>query len=231
MEGLRSASGFEGLIVLGVIYFILNLISRAKRGTRPGESSAEPRVTTSPTGAPSEAASLESILRQIEAVKQQKGRAQPGLRPPPQARSAPQINSRPAPPKLREAAQDDRGPLGRTSRTRLDPAEEIEDRTSLEDEGALVAERRLRNIEVFEERPGRVVEDRDEAAAMIAQRRIDLAEARNRPHAAPDHAAFDQEIRKPEQPAPSRQRPTLANLREAMIWREILGPPKALQDE
>ena len=31
MDGVRAAAGFEGLIVLGVIYFILNVISEAAK--------------------------------------------------------------------------------------------------------------------------------------------------------------------------------------------------------
>jgi hypothetical protein len=232
VEGLRSASGFEGIIVIGVIFFVLNVISKAKQAARsrekPFESTAVPRAAAT---APPDAISLESVLKQIETMKQQKDRARVEGRSLPQARRVTSANPRPAPPKLREVVQDARGPLGRISLTRIESAEDVEDRTSLEDEGALVAERRLRDVGVVERRPDRVVVDRDDAAAMIAQRRVDLAEARNRPHAATDHAEFDQQIRKEPASVIARTPPTVANLREAMVWREILGPPKALQDD
>jgi hypothetical protein len=107
----------------------------------------------------------------------------------------------------------------------------VEDRTSLEDEGRQVEERRLQNVEVFTERPERVVQNRDEEAEAIVQRRIKQAEARNRPHAAADHQSFDQAIRAPAEPVELRQRLTAQGLREALVWREILGPPKSMQDQ
>lgn len=230
MEGIRSAAGFEGLVVLAVIYFLLNLLSKA--GKKPaGPSTPGPMADGDTAAAPPEAVSLESILRQIEAVKRQKEPAPAISRSAPPARQAVRFKPKPAPPRQREVAQDDRGPMGRAPRTRLPSAEEVEERTSLEDEGRLVEERRLRNVEVFAERPERVIQNRDEEAAAVAARRIRSAEARNRPHEAVDHASFDQSIRKPEQPVAARSRLNVQGLRQALVWREILGPPKALQDE
>ncbi len=230
MEGIRSAAGFEGLVVLAVIYFVLNLLSRA--GKKAGASPKPTPVSgTGEDATPTqlEAVSLESILRQIEAVKQQKARGTvPGRSP---AQAAPRFKPRPAPPRMGEVVQDARGPMGRISRTSLESAEEVEDRTSLEEEGRQLEERRLQNIEVFTKRPQRVLQNRDEEAEAVAQRRIKSAEARNRPHAAADHQSFDQAIRAPAEPVAVRQRLTAQGLREALVWREILGPPKSMQNE
>jgi hypothetical protein len=76
------------------------------------------------------------------------------------------------------------------------------------------------------------LENLDDQAAEVAQRRLREAEARNREWQLADHKAFDIKIRAP---AVARTDLTRAaahqRLREAMILREVLGPPKALQDE
>lgn len=77
-----------------------------------------------------------------------------------------------------------------------------------------------------------VVTSLDEQAEATVQRRLREAEARNREWQLADHKAFDIKIR-----APAVERTDLTRaaahqrLREAMILREVLGPPKALQDE
>jgi hypothetical protein len=75
----------------------------------------------------------------------------------------------------------------------------------------------------------RVVVDLDDAGAAAAARRIKEAEARNRPHAAVDHRAFDERIRVAEA-THEAERFDPERLKQAIIWREILGPPKALQE-
>lgn len=230
MEQLRSASGFEGLVVLAVIYFILNLLSRAGKKSRPSTAPIQEKPAAA-TPTPVEAVSLESILRQIEAVKRQKAQGPVAARLQVAPRAEPRFKPRSLPPRMGEVAQDARGPLGRVSSTGLDSAEEVEDRTSLDDEGQQVEERRLQNIEVFTDRPERIVQNRDEEAEAIAQRRIKFAEARNRPHAAVDHQSFDQGIRAPAEPVAVRQRLSAQGLREALVWREILGPPRSMQED
>lgn len=231
MEAIRSADGFGGIVILAVLFFVMNIISKAKKaGGSSAIERAEKRV--SEAGATDGgAASLDSILRQIEAVKRQKEHGPMAGRPAPQARQAPRLKPKAPPPRQRDVVQDDRGPLGRISRTQLESAEEVEDRTSLEEEGRLAGERRLENVEVFTARPERVVQNRDEEAEAIAQRRIKSAQDRNRSHAAVDREKFDRSVRKADEPVVPRQRVTVQGLRDAFVWREILGPPKSLQDE
>jgi hypothetical protein len=83
--------------------------------------------------------------------------------------------------------------------------------------------------EVVQHRRLREEIDQDDAAEAVVQRRIREAEARNRPHAVADHKAFDQRIRAEEAAGP-RALPRGEQLRQAMIWKEILGPPKALEE-
>jgi hypothetical protein len=228
VEPLRSADGFGLFVLLGFIWLVLNLMSRAgKKGAGPG-SVAEGGTASIRDGAPAsplrqDDLSLESILRQIEAVKRQKQQTVP--RPGPAPKRAP------GPARLRDVEQDDRGPMGRSARASLPSAEEVEDRTSLDDEGLAVEERRRRDVKVFTPRPERVVQNRDEEAAAVAARRIQQVESRNRAISAADHASFDEAIRQVSVPSAVPPRLTKQGLREALVWREILGPPKALQEE
>jgi hypothetical protein len=64
----------------------------------------------------------------------------------------------------------------------------------------------------------------------VAARRIQEAEARNRPHAAADHRAFDERIRDGGAQDAGAARFGGDRLKQAMVWREILGPPKALEE-
>ncbi len=231
MEEIRSAASFEGLIVLAVIYGVLSLISKAGK---KGQSSTGPTLPAPPeasTPTQAEAVSLESILKQIEAVKRQKAKGPVATRPWSGSRTAPPFEPRSAPARMGEVVQDARGPLGRRSRSTLESAEDVEDRTSLEDEGRQEEERRLQNVEVFTPRPERVIQNRDEEAEAIVQRRIKQVEARNRPHADADHQSFDKSIRQATEPVAVRQRLTPQGLREALVWREILGPPKSMQED
>jgi hypothetical protein len=76
------------------------------------------------------------------------------------------------------------------------------------------------------------LENLDDQATEAAQRRIREAEARNREWQLADHKAFDIKIRAPKvTPTDATRATARLRLREAMILREVLGPPKALQDE
>ncbi len=65
--------------------------------------------------------------------------------------------------------------------------------------------------------------------------RVAYAESRNRAMTAADHQRFDARIRAPQAPVPSVEADAppderLLRLRQAIIWREVLGPPVAMQD-
>ena len=92
--------------------------------------------------------------------------------------------------------------------------------------------------EVFEDagpvRRRRERVDLDEASAEVARRRREAVARREAGRTAADHPAFDARIR--QEPAdatavavpPPRSYP---DLRQALIWREILSPPKSLRDD
>lgn len=101
--------------------------------------------------------------------------------------------------------------------------EEVEDRRTSDDVVPDVV-----SLETDWQRPQRVetFSDADEAEVLI-KRRIDSAAARDHGWRAADHRAFDDEIRKPVvRTIPARQRP---NLHQAIIWREVLGPPVSMR--
>lgn len=67
----------------------------------------------------------------------------------------------------------------------------------------------------------------------LQRRRVAYAEARNRALTSADHRRFDARIRAPEvaEVAPVAEAPDRTRrLRQAIIWREVLGPPVSLRD-
>jgi len=77
--------------------------------------------------------------------------------------------------------------------------------------------------------PRRAVDSDDEAEAVIARRRAE-AEANSRPLGDADYHAFEARIR--QEPADATATPAFPTrrLRDAVVWREILGPPVSLRD-
>lgn len=74
--------------------------------------------------------------------------------------------------------------------------------------------------------------DQDSEAEAVAQRRIQAAEARNRPLTDQDHADFDKRLKQEESKGPvARSFAGRDRLRNAIIWKEILGPPGGLRTE
>jgi hypothetical protein len=230
---LRQAAGFEGLIVLALIYFVLSQLQKAGKAANKTRRPPAPPSAAEPGATQQEGLSLETILREIERVKQQKQLDQPETlrRPLPGPRPVPKAipPRRAPPPRRQEVLQDERGPLGRLSQTKLPSAEEVEDRTSLDEGRSLEGAGSLESLEPDRGRRMRTVVDQDEEAEAVVQRRLKEAEARNRPHADADHRAFDQQIRQPQAPLAPGLELTTARLRQAVVWREILGPPKALE--
>jgi hypothetical protein len=128
---------------------------------------------------------------------------------------------------LKELAQtldQSTGPLGRTADVRLPDAEDSEEGGSLETPAEVVS----REVPVI--RGERLPIDQDDQAEQVVARRIAAAEARSGPIRVADHVAFDQRIR--QEPADHTATPgfTAEKLRQAVVWREILGPPLGLQD-
>ena len=115
-----------------------------------------------------------------------------------------------------------RPPVQPPRRPAAQPAEFTEDTTSLEDMREEIAPARVAREEV----------DLDLESIEVARRRREAVAERERPRTAVDHAAFDARIRaEPDATAVAPPAARHATMREAMIWREILGPPRGLSDE
>lgn len=105
------------------------------------------------------------------------------------------------------------GPLGRRPDRPLPEEEEVR---SLEGEP-----------EVAEREPV----DYDEEAEQIIARRRAGADARSGAQTGADHEAFDQRIRQEPADKTATRATDPRRLREAVVWREILGPPAALRGD
>lgn len=185
---------FWGLVALYVLKILTGnkpKIERAPPLERPPARRPPVRVAVGrPEGTQQEGTLLEQFLRQLEEAQ-----AGPG-------------------------DMGEGGPLGRRSRTRLEGAEEVEERESLE------AEEQIENFEAAPpSRRQRVEVDQDDAAEALVQRRIVAAEARNQGLTARDHKAFDARIRAEAADKTAVAAVNLANLRHAFVWSEILGKP------
>jgi hypothetical protein len=119
----------------------------------------------------------------------------------------------------RALQETETGPLGRQARLPLPEDEDVEERRSLEREPEIVS------LEEEVRRPARREYTQDADAEQLVQKRISAAASRDTARTKAEHAEFDQRIRK--EPADKTATPgyTAKQLRDAVVWREILGPP------
>jgi hypothetical protein len=73
--------------------------------------------------------------------------------------------------------------------------------------------------------------DQDEESERVAARRIAAAEANSSSRTRADHRAFDARIRQEPADKTATRAYTARQLRDAVVWREILGPPVSLRGE
>ncbi len=116
------------------------------------------------------------------------------------------------------------GPSGRPAGAPLPPAEEVENRETLETGVEVVS------LEQEVHRPARPRVNREERAEGIEAARIASAEKRSGALTRADHVAFDARIRQAPADATAVRALTPEQLRRAVVWREIMGPPVSLRD-
>jgi hypothetical protein len=87
-----------------------------------------------------------------------------------------------------------------------------------------------RSLEVEPVRGERAVVDQDEEGERVVQQRLAAAEANLAPLSDADHQAFEQRIRAEPADKTATRGYTVRRLREAVVWREILGPPVSLRE-
>jgi hypothetical protein len=97
--------------------------------------------------------------------------------------------------------------------------EDVEERQSLEEEPQIVS------LEQEVRRPSRREYTQDADAEQLVQRRITAASARDTARSKADHIQFDERIRKEPADQTGTRGYTVKQLRDAVVWREILGPP------
>jgi hypothetical protein len=200
------------LFVLLVVWWLFGLLTSGKRGkqrrdqrrTRPGASAPAPLPPARAEGADptqQEGSKLERILREFERA-------------------------------LEETSQQ-REPTA-DAEPSWDAGEEWEVKGA-ESRSLEQFEPEVRSMEDDFHRPERevVVLGGDQDALQAG--RVAYAENRNRALTAADHQRFDARIRAPQAPVPSVEADAppdarLLRLRQAIIWREVLGPPIAMQD-
>lgn len=198
------------VLLLGFMWLVMNAIRKAgskPTGTRPPPSS--PPATPRPPGSrdtPARARSLPSVGG-ADATQREGQRLEELLRD------------------LGRTLDRSAGPMGRAPDRGLPPAEEVEERESLE------TTPQVRSLETEPHRPERVMVDQDDGAEQLVARRIAAAEARSAPRTRADHQAFDKRIRQEAADKTATRALATRRLRQAIVWREILGPPVSRRGE
>jgi hypothetical protein len=113
---------------------------------------------------------------------------------------------------------------GQTKAGRPPTAKRVSERKSLD------ATSEAKSLEEDVQRPERAVVDADDEAEAIAARRIAAAEANSRPLGAAGHMAFDARVRQEPADATATKGYSMRRVRDAVVWREILGPPVSLRE-
>jgi hypothetical protein len=179
---------FDAVLVLGALWFLINLLTGLKRKSQPPEQPRErdpvgPEPLYQSDATQREGSRLEQVLREFERALEQAG------------------------------------PTGRPASFPLPDAEEVEDRESLETEPEVVSlERDVR-------RAPRREFTQDADAEQLVARRITAASVRDSARARVDHIIVDSQIRQEPADHTATRGYTAEELRRAVVWREILGPP------
>ena len=197
---------FGGILVLAVVWLLFNLLGAGKRPPRaerkvPAQPGPPPAGTADPTQ--QEGTRLEQLLRELE-------RNMEGVAGAPSTGGSrlPSPKRAPAPPLPPSSGEE----------------EDVEERGSLEQPERVIS------LENEVHRPARARYAHDEEAQEVARRRVERARSRDQALSKVDHAAFDARIRREPTDHTEVRRYTPTELRNAIVWREILGPPVSERD-
>nr|MBA3343913.1 hypothetical protein [Gemmatimonadales bacterium] len=188
---------FDWLLVLGFLWFMFNLLGR-KRDAPPRPDSRPPEPGRPPAPIVFRPA---GTVASGDATQREGSRLEQFLR------------------QMEQAANQPAGPLGRPAGAPLPGAEEVEQRESLEEDPAVVS------LETEVLRPARRLVDHDDEAAAVAARRLASARKRDGELTRADHHLFDSRIRQEPADHTAVRRYSAQQMRDAFVWREILGPP------
>jgi hypothetical protein len=188
---------FNGFVLLAVLWFLFNLLTSGRRKPQAPPPSRVPQPQPPELG---------TVRYSRDATQQEGSRLEQVLRD------------------LQRTLEESTQPAYPTT-LQLPPAEEIEERESLEIEPEIVS------LEHEVKREARVRVDRDDEAGEFEARRIQAAAARDQARTRADHSAFDERIRQEPADHTAARTYTAKQLRDAMVWREVLGPPVSLREE
>jgi len=194
---------FGGLLVLGIVWLLFSLLGR-------GRGDARPRPPTSPKLPQPHPTPVTLRIPPRDATQREGSRLEQLLRE--LERS------------LEQAGAGQERTVARSPLPSLPDDEDVEERTSLEEQEEVVS------LEQELHRPARVRQDHDSEAEDVVRRRIAAAEARDGALTRADHTRFDTRIRQEPADHTAVRRYTPAQLRDAIVWREILGPPVSERD-
>ena len=183
------------VLILGVLWFIVNVVTGLKKKDQPPPRA--PRREPAETGQ-SLPDATQSEGSRLERILRQVERAMEEAEEGPPS-PAPQL-----PQRYEQVLYDD---------------EDVEERQSLETEPEVVS------LEEVVHRPRRQEYTQDEGAERLVEKRISAAALRDTARTRADHIEFDREIRKEPAEHTGTGGYTTKQLREAIVWREILGPP------
>jgi hypothetical protein len=192
----------NGLVVLAAVWFLMSLLGKLGQKQQPKNEQRRPVRTGPPP-------------------------MQPPLAGGPRGQDATQREGTRLEQVLREfqRALEEAEPAGPPAGRQPSWADDVEERESLE------VEPEVKSLEEDVRREPRRRFDQDDDAEQIEVRRIQAAAARDATRTKADHAEFDKKIR--QEPADHTATPayTARQLRDAVVWREILGPPTSLRGE
>ena len=185
---------FDAVLVLGALWFLVNLLTGLKRKRRPpaqpqARAPVRPAPSSQPDATQREGSRLEQVLREFQRSLEQAG------------------------------------PAGRQASLPLPDAEEVEERQSLEGEPEVMS------LEQEVRRAPRREFTQDEDAEQLVARRITAASVRDSARTKADHVKFNSQIRQEPAEHTATRGYTAQELRRAVVWREILGPPVSLRSE
>jgi hypothetical protein len=121
-----------------------------------------------------------------------------------------------------QRALEDAGAQRRPARTPRPSYEQVESSLETEPEAT--------SLENLVSRPQRREVDQDDEAEQVVARRIKAAAARDTARSPIDRVALDERIRQQPADHTAVRTYTAQQLRDAIVWREILGPPVSLRD-
>jgi hypothetical protein len=192
---------FGGLLALGIVWLLFSLLGRARGDGRTGtRTTAKLPPRSSPPPSGPSADATQREGSRLERLLRELER------------------------NLEEAGAAQRPLPTRRPTIPLPDDEDVEERESLEQPAP------VESLEREISRPARVTFDQDTSAEETVRRRIAAAEKRSGGLTKADHSAFDTRIRQEPADQTAVRRYTPEQLRDAMVWREILGPPVSERD-